>query len=124
MQLGYVSRTKTAKNKDIFFLFHAFMCASPQQNSCRVCCRLKLRVSLQALENLWQTQDQSPLLLSKAHSLELRLTQLRNIIAFKAHLNLFITIIHSPELSKSSHQSHFSAKKKQNSTDIIHENEG
>ena len=64
--------------------------------------------------NLWQTQDQSPLLPSKAPSLELKLTQLRNIIAFKAHLNLFITIIHSLELLKSSHQSRYSGKKKLN----------
>lgn len=55
--------------------------------------------------NLWQTQDQRPLLSPKAPSLEWRLTQLPNIIAFKAHFNLFISIIHSPELSKSSHQS-------------------
>ena len=63
-------------------------------------------------ENLLQTWDQSPLLPAKAPppSLELRLTQRRNIIAFKAHLKSVYHKTHSPELSESSHQSHSSVK--------------
>lgn len=48
----------------------------------------------------------------KSYGLDLRLTQLRNIIAFKAHLNLFITIIHSPELSNILTSKRFPSKKK------------
>lgn len=73
---------------------------------------LVLSMSLLALETFGKHKIKAPLLHTKAPSLELRLTQLGNIIAFKAHLNLFITIIHSPELSKSSHQSCYSGKKR------------
>lgn len=68
----------------------------------------------------WQTQHQSPLLPHAAPSPELRITQLRNIIAFKAHLNPFITKIHSSELSTSSLKLLLFEQKNQTSTESIH----
>lgn len=94
----------------VYFSFsslHVFFSPVKQLKSLVLACA---QIESSGSGNLWQTQDQSPLLPSKVPSLELRLTQLRNIIAFKAHLNLFITIIHSPELSNPLHQSHYSVK--------------
>lgn len=102
--------TKTAKNKDFFpfFSFSMSLMAGKKKKEREKKKRVKHAWSQSeslGSANLWQTQDQRPLLSPKAPSLEWRLTQLPNIIAFKAHFNLFISIIHSPELSKSSHQS-------------------
>jgi len=119
MQLGYVSCAKTAKNKGLFS-FSSIGGFFPQSNRRRVGCLLVLRVSLRALGTFGKHKIKAPLLPSEAPSLKWRLTQLTNVITFKAHLNPFITIIHSPELSEFSHQSHYA--KKPNSTGFIHGN--